>query len=412
MTDGQIPGHEERAERLFMLAEVEAGLGNDSAALKEAKRALDVALKAGDAPLAIQSLARQAQMLIGTEKYVRARNTARRALALSREVKDKSGIALSYYILGQVEFHSGHLDAAFKFYRESLRRTRASGIKEGQASVLHQLGVISFLRRDFDTAERYLKRALPMFSELGQTEPEARSRYHLGMVRRGRGELARAEEDFDLALDLARRTQSTTVVSQCLNAKGDVCFAQGQRADARLALDECLKLRRDTNDRHGLANTLQVSAQVHVADGRLDEAKQQLEESITICREARLDGILADALSGMAMVCQLKGEPALAATIAQESIATAEATGDPTRTVSARLMAARLAEADGRREDVVRHLVAAAGLSQLIAPNLGVHVITKLLHAESELPKADVARLYQAYEAARLQAKRRPGFDK
>ena len=102
MTGGEGPGHEDRAERLFMLAHVEAGLGNVNAALAEAKRAVAVSLKSGDAPLAIQSLAREVQLLIALEQYRRARNSARKALALSREVKDKSGIALSYYVMGHV----------------------------------------------------------------------------------------------------------------------------------------------------------------------------------------------------------------------------------------------------------------------------------------------------------------------
>jgi hypothetical protein len=102
------------------------------------------------------------------------------------------------------------------------------------------------------------------------------------------------------------------------------------------------------------------------------------------------------------------GDPALAATTAQESIAAAESARNPTKTVSARLIAAKLAEAAGRREDVVRHLIAAAGLSQMVEPNLGTAVIAKLVLAEGELPKADVARLHREYGAADLRSRRKP----
>jgi tetratricopeptide (TPR) repeat protein len=260
MTDAPLPGHDEHVERLFMLADVEAGLGNVNAALKETKRAVEASLRSGDVPLAIRSLARQAQMLISLMQYRRARNAVSRAFALAERAKDKSGITLCYYILGQVEFHSGHIAAAEGLYRNCLRRARANDIREAEATVLHQLGVIDFLRRDYGTAERYLNRALPMLLAMGETETAARSRYQLGMVRRGRGQYARAEEDFRAALELARQAGSTIVTGQCLQAAGDVCLAQGNFASARQALDECIKLRRDTNDRPSLANSLNTSS--------------------------------------------------------------------------------------------------------------------------------------------------------
>jgi tetratricopeptide (TPR) repeat protein len=274
--------------------------------------------------------------------------------------------------------------------------------------VLHQLGVISFLRRDFDTAERYLKRSLPLFTELGETEAAARSRYQLGMVRRGEGQYMRAEEDFRAALELARQAHSAIVIGQCLQATGDVCFAQGDIASARRALDECIKLRRDSDDRPSLANSLNTSSQVAVAEGRLDEAKRLLQECMTISREERLDGILSDALTGMAMVCQLEGDHARADATIHESITAAEVAHDPTKVVTASLIAARLAEAAGRNEEAVRHLIAATGFSHLVEPTLAETVIVKLILAEGKLSKADVTRLYKEYGAARRQAKRKP----
>ena len=180
---------------------------------------------------------------------------------------------------------------------------------------------------------------------------------------------------------------------------------------ARRALDECINLRRDSNDRPSLANSLNTSAQVCVAEGRVDEAKRQLEECMAISREERLDGILSDALTGMALVHQQEGDLARANATIQESIAAAEAARDPTKIVTARLVAAGFAETGGRPEDAVRHLIAAAGLSHVVEPTLAEAAIVKLVLAERKLPKAGVARLYKEHGDKRRQAKskRRPG---
>jgi tetratricopeptide (TPR) repeat protein len=172
-------------------------------------------------------------------------------------------------------------------------------------------------------------------------------------------------------------------------------------------LDECIKLRRDSNDRPCLANSLNTSSQVAVAEGRLDEAKRLLEECMAISREERLDGILSDALTGMALIHQLEGDPASANATIQESIAAAEASRNPTKVVTARLIAARFCEAGGRYEDALRHLIAAAGISHMADPTLAEKVIVMLIHAEGKLPNADVARLYKEYDATRRQAKRK-----
>jgi hypothetical protein len=131
-----------------------------------------------------------------------------------------------------------------------------------------------------------------------------------------------------------------------------------------------------------------------------------LEECMAISREEKLDGILSDALTGMALIHQVEGEPARAEAAIQESIAAAEAAQDPTKVVTARLLAAQLCTTGGRREDAVRHLLCAAGLSHRVEPTLSEAVMVTLIQAERSLPKADVARLYKEYAAARRPAKR------
>ncbi len=129
---------------------------------------------------------------------------------------------------------------------------------------------------------------------------------------------------------------------------------------------------------------------------------------MAISREERLDGIQSDALTGMALIHQLEGNPARANATIQQSIAAADASRNPTKVATARLIAAKFCETGGRHEDAVRHLIAAAGLSRLVEPTLAETVLMNLIHAEAGLPKADVTRLYEEYGATRRQAKRKP----
>ncbi|MBM3314042.1 hypothetical protein FJY70_05580, partial [candidate division WOR-3 bacterium] len=131
MNSGESSTHQDHAERLFMLADIEAGLGNISAALAEAKRAVAVGLKSGDTGLAAYSLARQAQFLAALGKHQLARNAGRRCMTLARRAEDKGCVPLAHYIMGQVEFQAGRPALARARYLDALRSTRALGVREG-----------------------------------------------------------------------------------------------------------------------------------------------------------------------------------------------------------------------------------------------------------------------------------------
>lgn len=136
--------------------------------------------------------------------YPRARALFEEALAVRRELGDRSGEAFTLSGLGVLTMNLGDLPGARALFEEALAIRRELNEPGGEALVLSGLGTLTIHMRDFPAAREYLERALTLSAELGNRGCEAYVLEGLAYLEESENNLAQAQCHLERSLVLNR----------------------------------------------------------------------------------------------------------------------------------------------------------------------------------------------------------------
>jgi predicted ATPase len=271
------------------------------------------------------------------------------ALALWRELGDKSGIAASLNNLGRLAHDRGELDQAQALREEALALRRELGDQRGIAVSLDNLGNLAHDRGDLAQAQTLHEESLLLARKLGNKTGIAASLNNLGNVAHDRGDLARAAALHEESLLLAQELGHKWGVARSVGNLGTVARAQGDLARAQVLYEKALALRRELGDKPGMANSLSNLADLAHDQGDLAQAQALYEEALVLGSELGDKQGIAGCLEDLAAVAQAGQRPMRAARLFGAAAALREAIGAP-------LSASELAHLDRRVAEVRSHL--------------------------------------------------------
>jgi predicted ATPase/DNA-binding winged helix-turn-helix (wHTH) protein len=124
--------------------------------------------------------------------YAAAEALHREALAIRRELGDRSGTAFVLGSLGTVAIERGDFDAGRALEEESLAIQRELGDLPSVAQVLNNLGELAYYQGDYVTARARLEESVAIYRQLRNDWGISMSVSNLGMVARAEGNLAEA----------------------------------------------------------------------------------------------------------------------------------------------------------------------------------------------------------------------------
>src|SRR5215204_1382929 len=174
--------------------------------------------------------------LMRGEDYERATQVNEEALALSREMRHRMGLATSLLHLGLVSQRRGDSEGAAEFYEESMNLFREWGDKQGLAFCLNNLGVVAITQRDLVRAQMLTEEAVALFRELGSRGDGSICLNNLGWIAFLRNDLGKAVDLYKQSLTLAWDTGFYALVLDDL--VGFACLA-GAQGDAVRAAQLC-----------------------------------------------------------------------------------------------------------------------------------------------------------------------------
>jgi tetratricopeptide (TPR) repeat protein len=193
----QVLPHLEQYYQTFMLNRIGIiyrNWGEWNKAEKTFKQCLEIETELGDR----SSMASSWGVLGDIERYRgnwdEAERLYRQSLELRTGLGDRSGMATSWGQLGDIERNRGNWDEAERLYRQSLELRTELGDRSGMAAIWGVLGDIERNRGNWDEAERLYRQSLELFTELGDRSGMATSISCLGQNELGRGNLDKAEE--------------------------------------------------------------------------------------------------------------------------------------------------------------------------------------------------------------------------
>jgi non-specific serine/threonine protein kinase len=181
------------------------------------------------------SASRRASALLGAgflssyqDDVEQATASYEKALALYRDLDDKSGIAYSLVWLGWMAETQGDYTQARTFAKQSLTLYRELDSKWGVAMALFCLAEVAYLQGDFEQATALLRESLALCREIGNAWAAGRRLTRLGQVTHALGDPEHAIDLIRDGLNVCRQASDYTGIGWALAGLAGVAGAQGE----------------------------------------------------------------------------------------------------------------------------------------------------------------------------------------
>jgi predicted ATPase/DNA-binding CsgD family transcriptional regulator len=208
---------------------------------------------------------------------------------------------------GLLASQQGEYGRAVALREMALALSRAVGDRFGIARGLTSLGVVKAFQGDSLRAAVLLEEGLALFRELGDTWSIALALRNLGRVAVREGDQQRAIALSEESLALSRQLGDKWGIAWSLHDLGDVLGRQGDSARAAVLLEESLALRRELGDKRGTAWTLNSLARVTHAEGDNERATALYRECLHLANELGEKSRIVDSLEGLARIAEAQG---------------------------------------------------------------------------------------------------------
>lgn len=160
--------------------------------------------------------------------WFRARSFLEEAVAIGRQLGDKSILAGSLGTLGETTFSQGDFTAARASLSESLTLLRDMDDKHTTGWTLTYLGDVSYAQHDDEQAQRLYTDAIDQFRSIGDINSAGYPIRRLGIIALNRGDYRQANELFKESLALNEKVGYPKGISACLVALAELALRQGQ----------------------------------------------------------------------------------------------------------------------------------------------------------------------------------------
>jgi tetratricopeptide (TPR) repeat protein len=239
--------------------------------------------------------------------------------------KDWVGICINK---GFIHWLHGELNEALNEYEKALAISRKIRYKEGIADSLNRLGQLCYRQREHDKGIEYNTNALEIYKELGDLHGQARTQNDLGLLHFDKGDLDTAREYYEKSIELFEKTQNTFEKARTLGNLGSVYGAKGEYEKALDYYGESLRLKKESGDTLAMAHTAVNIGKVHYLRDENDEAIMYYNEGLEIMRDFGDTHVIAMILGNITGAYVEKGDFEKALEYANESIGLFEQLGD------------------------------------------------------------------------------------
>lgn len=233
-------------------------------------------------------------------EHERALAIYQEALVLCRELGDvwRTGVVLNN--LGTLLKDQGRYREAMPLAEESLACFRQVGDLDSTAGLLNNVAVLLLAQGEFDRATRLFEEALVQLRQqqdkLGGIEPLQ----NLAMAAQRQGHYERARGFLQEAMVLSREIQDEWGLAIELQILGLCAFGEGAFQEADECYQECLGLQRKLEYKQGIATVLVSLGNLRVAQNNPREARALYAEGLLLCQQTHDQAGLAAVLEGLA----------------------------------------------------------------------------------------------------------------
>jgi CHAT domain-containing protein/tetratricopeptide (TPR) repeat protein len=277
--------------------------------------------------IVLQNLLQEARASMAKTQYQQASGTLERALALSREVKDRESEAAALGAIGFAYASLSQQEKAIAYYEQALTIEREIRDRRGEGLVLNYIGTAYDNLDQHEKAIGYTEQALEIHRAVSDHQGESVALSNLGNAYSGLSQFEKAINYYEQSLILRREAkdrrgeaavlnnlaiayrslsqyekaisyyeQSLTIVREgndqraegaILNNLGNTYIFLNQYEKAILYYEQALAMRRDAQDRQGEGATLIGLGGAFFFLEQFDKAMSSFEQANVIAREIK-----------------------------------------------------------------------------------------------------------------------------
>ena len=319
-----------------------------------------------------------------------ARQTQEQALALSRELQDRTIEVEVLNSLGFINANLGQGRIAIDYYQQSLQVAREIGDRNVEASVLGNLAVRYDNIGEPAQSISYYQTAIALAHQLGKKETEAITLRNLGRLQLRQGELQQALDLAQQSLALARVGGNPRTVGGALDLLGRTHALLGEYTPAQEYLKQAQAVYEAAEEYRDIAFCLRERSSICMQIGETNQALDLLQQALAIHRRIKqTEAIVADLIDLGALYLKRTELQQSLATLS-EALALSRSIGVVQEEARCLLHLSRTHQAMGASEQ-------AKNILQMLLP-LAQRMKSRLLEAEVQYDLALLSLKQQHYD--------------
>jgi tetratricopeptide (TPR) repeat protein len=283
-------------------ARVHTRRGAFDRALEACAAGEDAAQRLGDDRLRVFVLLQSGDVCLRRGALDQARVHLGAALERAERAGDLGGQARTLRALATVARAGGDFPAALECLERSGAISRRMGDHQGEAQVLANQGNVYLNRGEWANARERYERALRSFRALGDRNGESVVLNNMIVALSGGGDYETAARTAESCLALMRELGERWAVAGALDNLGVLQHRRGRATDARRRLGEAVRLRREVGDRAGLIDSLISLGVLEHALGDREAAGAYAREALAACEGP--DDEPAPVAAGLIALCE------------------------------------------------------------------------------------------------------------
>ena len=224
------------------------------------------------------------------------------------------------HALASILIRRGYLNEAMSLYKQSLAISEDINDERGRAITLNAISTIYSKMGNLDKAMSYCKRSLTITKKLGDKSNIAVALHNMAYFCSDQGKLDEALAFYKESLAIKEQLDDAIGKATTMKAIADIYVTQGSLKDAMFLCEQSLEIQEQIGNVGGKAAVLHLMAEINAIQGNLNEAMSLYLQSLSITERTKDVYNKAMTLASMADVqMQLNGDYSFAIKKLQES---------------------------------------------------------------------------------------------
>ncbi|HEY9049686.1 MAG TPA: tetratricopeptide repeat protein [Ohtaekwangia sp.] len=229
------------------------------------------------------------------------------AIAKSRAISYKKGLAESLKILGIIHFVKNEYGVAVEYDYQSLKLYEELNDLSGQSKVLNNLSLLFSKQNQFDKARDFSLKSLKLKREIGDSVGVVNSLIALSEYYRNAKDYAKAQYLGQLALDRCQTMKYNWGVSYAYLALGELYADQENYTSAARYFKDAVRYARLTNDHMQIVTANNKLGQLFLNSQQYDSAYYFLHTTIALARQKNTRSQEMEALKSLSIYFERMG---------------------------------------------------------------------------------------------------------